>query len=75
MTFLGFLTLFDPLQDGIITSLQSLRDLGVSLKLITGDNALVAATVSKQAGMTNPQIVTGGDLRQHEHGGADPARA
>ena len=64
MTFLGFLTLFDPLQSGIIVSLQSLRDLGVSLKLITGDNALVAATVSKQAGLTNPQIVTGGDLRQ-----------
>ena len=63
MTFLGFLTLFDPLQDGIIASLQALRDLGVSLKLITGDNALVAATVSKQAGMTDPQIVTGGDLR------------
>ena len=63
MTFLGFLTLFDPLQDGIIQSLQSLRDLGVSLKLITGDNALVAATVSKEAGMTDPQIVTGGDLR------------
>ncbi|MDQ2800788.1 MAG: magnesium-translocating P-type ATPase [Armatimonadota bacterium] len=64
MTFAGFLTLFDPLQAGIVQSLQSLRDLGVSLKLITGDNALVAATVSKQAGLTNPQIVTGGDLRQ-----------
>lgn len=64
MTFLGFLTLFDPLQSGIVTALQSLRDLGVSLKLITGDNALVAATVSKQAGLTDPQVVTGGDLRQ-----------
>ncbi len=63
MTFLGFLTLFDPLQSNVVQSLQSLRDLGVSLKLITGDNALVAATVSKQAGLTNPQIVTGGDLR------------
>ena len=63
MTFVGFLTLFDPLQPSIIHSLQSLRDLGVSLKLITGDNALVAATVSKQAGMVDPQIVTGSDLR------------
>jgi len=63
MTFLGFLTLFDPLQPSIVHSLQSLRDLGVSLKLITGDNALVAATVSKLAGMVDPQIVTGSDLR------------
>ena len=63
MTFLGFLTLFDPLQSGIVQSLQSLRDLGISLKLITGDNALVAATVSKEAGLTDPQILSGGDLR------------
>ena len=63
MTFLGFLTLYDPLQPGIVQSLSSLRDLGISLKLITGDNALVAATISQQAGLTNPQIVTGGDLR------------
>ena len=63
MTFLGFLTLFDPLQPGILQSLQSLRDLGVSLKLITGDNALVAATISKQAGVADPQVVTGSDLR------------
>lgn len=64
MTFLGFLVLFDPLQSGIKVALQSLRDLGISLKLITGDNALVAATVSKQAGITNPRILSGGDLRQ-----------
>ena len=63
MTFLGFLTLYDPLQPGIVQSLSSLRDLGISLKLITGDNALVAATISQQAGLTSPQIVTGGDLR------------
>ena len=63
MTFLGFLTLFDPLQSGIVHSLQSLRDLGISLKLITGDNALVAANVSQQAGIASPNIVTGSDLR------------
>ncbi len=64
MTFAGFVTLFDPLQADVVQSLQSLKDLGVSLKLITGDNALVAATVSREAGMTDPQIVTGSDLQQ-----------
>ena len=63
MTFLGFLTLYDPLQPGITAALQALRDLGVALKLITGDNALVAATISKQAGMTDPQVLTGTELR------------
>ncbi|BDI30591.1 hypothetical protein CCAX7_26420 [Capsulimonas corticalis] len=64
MTFAGFLALFDPLQDGIIESLQNLRDLGVSLKLITGDNALVAANVSQQAKMRDTEVLTGGELLQ-----------
>ena len=63
MTFAGFLVLFDPLQPGIIPALQRLRDLGISLKLITGDNALVAETVSRQAGIENPTVLTGDDLR------------
>lgn len=67
MIFLGFLTLFDPLQAGIVDSLQALRSLGISLKLITGDNALVAATISQQAGMASPQVLTGGDLRHLSH--------
>ena len=62
MTFAGFLVLFDPLQEGIVETLGALRALGISVKLITGDNALVAATVSKQAGMSQAQIVTGPDL-------------
>lgn len=64
MTFAGFLVLFDPLQAGIAESLAALRRSGISLKLITGDNALVAATVSKQAGMTDPKLLTGPDLHQ-----------
>lgn len=62
MVFLGFLTLFDPLQAGIADSLKGLRDLGILLKVITGDNALVAATISKQAGITDAKIVTGRDI-------------
>ena len=63
MTFLGFLTLFDPLQPGVVDSLKALRDLGIQLKVITGDNALVAATVGKQAGIIEPKVLTGGELR------------
>ncbi len=62
MTFAGFLVLFDPLQSGIVESLGALRGLGIAVKIITGDNALVAATVSRQAGMTDPQILSGPDL-------------
>ncbi len=62
MIFLGFLALFDPPKAGIIKTLNHLNQLGVSPKIITGDNRLVAAHLSQQVGITNPQMLTGSDL-------------
>jgi len=62
MTFLGFLILFDPPKPGIIETIRQLKQLGVSLKIITGDNRLLAANVSQQVALLNPHILTGGDL-------------
>ena len=64
MTFLGFLVLFDPPKPHIIETIASLKNLGVSLKVITGDNHLVAANVSQQMGLLNTKILTGSDLHQ-----------
>ncbi len=64
MTFLGFLVLFDPPKAGIINTINQLKDLGISLKIITGDNKLVAENLAKQIGLTNPKILTGQELRQ-----------
>jgi Mg2+-importing ATPase len=64
MTFLGFLILFDPPKPGITETIRELKHLGVSLKIITGDNRLLAANVSQQVELLNPHILTGGDLHQ-----------
>jgi Mg2+-importing ATPase len=64
MTFLGFLILFDPPKPGIIETIRQLKHLGVSLKIITGDNRLLATNVSQQVELLNPHILTGGDLHQ-----------
>ncbi len=64
MTFLGFLAFFDPPKQKIVKTLSDLKGLGVSLKIITGDNHLVAADVCRQVGIPNPKILTGLDLRQ-----------
>jgi Mg2+-importing ATPase len=64
MTFSGFLVLFDPPKPHIIETITSLKNLGVALKIITGDNLLVAANVSQQMGLANTKILTGLDLRQ-----------
>ena len=68
MTFLGFLVLFDPPKANIIETIASLKNLGVALKIITGDNHLVAANVSQQMGLSNTKIVTGPDLRDLSDG-------
>jgi Mg2+-importing ATPase len=46
MTFIGFLVFFDPPKAGIAETIARLRQLGVSLKIISGDNRLVVAKVS-----------------------------
>jgi Mg2+-importing ATPase len=63
MTFSGFLVLFDPPKANIVETITNLKNLGVALKVITGDNHLVAANVSQQMGLKNTKILTGQDLR------------
>ena len=62
MTFLGFLVLFDPPKPNIAATIERLSKLGVALKIITGDNRLVAASVGKQMGSAHAHILTGGDM-------------
>lgn len=64
MTFLGFLVLFDPVKSGIVDTITDLRLLGISLKIITGDNRLVASHLSQQIGLSNTRILTGRELRR-----------
>jgi Mg2+-importing ATPase len=68
MTFLGFLVLFDPPKANIVETIASLKGLGVSLKIITGDNHLVAASVSRQLGLPGTKILAGPDLARLSDG-------
>lgn len=64
MTFLGFIALFDPPKPDINVTIGKLNGLGVSLKIITGDNALVAKSLAIQVGLKQPNILTGADLHK-----------
>jgi P-type Mg2+ transporter len=68
MTFLGFLVLFDPPKPRIIETIARLKELGVSLKIITGDNRLVAANVGQQIGLSSTKILVGPDLARLSDG-------
>jgi P-type Mg2+ transporter len=63
MIFLGFITLFDPPKKEVQQTIMKLRQLGVQLKIITGDNALVAGSLAKQVGIEKAVILTGEEMR------------
>ncbi|WXG41759.1 MAG: HAD-IC family P-type ATPase [Candidatus Freyarchaeum deiterrae] len=64
MTFLGLLVFEDPLKPGITKTLKKLEALGISMKIITGDNRLVATNLSEKIGLPCTRIITGPELRQ-----------
>lgn len=62
MTFIGCLVFFDPPKTSILETIGELNELGVSLKIITGDNRAVTAAISRQIGLKNARIMTGGEI-------------
>lgn len=64
MIFLGFLILFDPLKEGIKDIIRQLNELGISLKIISGDNKLIANYIGANLGVSSQKVITGSELRQ-----------
>ena len=62
LTFAGFLQFFDPPEPGVTQTLHQLRRLGVELKIITGDNGLVARHVAQAVGLDSQHVLTGAEL-------------
>ncbi len=62
LTFMGFLLFFDPPKPGIQKTIANLAKRGVQLKIITGDNRLVAAHVAEIVGLDARSILTGGEI-------------
>ena len=63
MIFLGVLVFADLPKAGIAKTVGALRRLGVALRMVTGDQALVAAHVGREVGLADPRLLTGNDLR------------
>jgi Mg2+-importing ATPase len=64
LTFVGFLTFLDQPKDGAAHALADLRELGISVKLISGDTQLVAQHVASLVGMKHERVLTGAQLDQ-----------
>ncbi|MFZ1062810.1 MAG: magnesium-translocating P-type ATPase [Acidimicrobiales bacterium] len=64
LNFEGFLTFADRVKDDAGASLERLHGLGVEVKIITGDNGLVAAKVCAEIGLASLGLVNGADLEK-----------
>jgi len=64
LTFVGYLTFFDPVKKDAAEIIHQLNDLGIRLKIITGDNALVARHIGSSIGLGEPKVITGAQMRQ-----------
>ena len=62
MIFAGFLLFFDPPKPGVQATIQGLQKLGVQLKVITGDNKLVARHTGQVVGLGDAAVLTGSEL-------------
>ena len=62
LMFRGMLLFLDPLKDNVRETAAAIRQEGVSLKIITGDNALIASNIAAQLDMDAKQIMTGSEI-------------
>jgi len=62
MVFGGFLLFLDPPKPDAEATIRALNELGVQLKIITGDNRLVAKYVAEAIGMPVERTLTGAEI-------------
>ncbi|HVZ26919.1 MAG TPA: magnesium-translocating P-type ATPase [Sediminibacterium sp.] len=64
LVFGGFVLLYDPPKEGVLEVIHNLQKNGVALKIITGDNKLVAAYIAAEIGLKNCVVLSGEEIRQ-----------
>jgi len=62
MVFLGFVAFLDPPKESTKAAVKQLKDRGVELKILTGDNELVTKKVCKELDIEIKGILLGNDI-------------
>jgi P-type Mg2+ transporter len=62
LVFAGYLAFADPPNPDASASLAAMKRDGVEMKILTGDNELVARHICEQVGLENPTIILGDEL-------------
>ncbi|WP_286771917.1 magnesium-translocating P-type ATPase [Sphingomonas sp. 66-10] len=62
LTLIGFVAFLDPPKETAGAALRELRDMGVAVKILTGDNDLVTAKICRDVGLPIERILLGSDI-------------
>jgi len=62
MTLIGFAAFLDPPKDGIHSVLEALKQNGISVVIMTGDNQYVTQKIAHDVGLGADRILTGGEV-------------
>ena len=62
LTLIGLLVFLDPPKQDAAGALRRLADLGIAVKVVTGDNAAVALKVCRDLGLGGGEALTGADI-------------
>lgn len=64
MILVGFLAFLDPPKDTAPQAIRDLKELGVEVKILTGDSDIVAREVSERVGIPARNILSGEDIEE-----------
>lgn len=64
MIFAGFLSFLDPPKESAAKAIGELKELGVEVKILTGDNDLLAQKICRDIGIAITGVVIGSDLEK-----------
>ena len=64
MTFIGFVAFLDPPKKDVKETLKKLKNIGVTTKVITGDNQYATYKICQSVGIENPKVLLGSEMDQ-----------
>lgn len=62
LIFVGYITFIDPPKESAARAVEELKNLGVNVKILTGDNELVTRRICERVGLDVHGIVMGQDI-------------
>jgi len=62
LTLLGYIAFLDPPKESAGIAIAALAGAGVQVKILTGDNDIIARKICREVGVVTGDLLTGGDL-------------